>query len=91
MFQTDATHQYYSGPADSFDQNYLLWNMSIEKKVFKDVWGKISFGVFDLPIQNNSLTRHVTETYIEDVQINVLQQYVMLIFKYDLRNFRIGI
>ncbi len=90
VFRTDATHQYYSGLDNSFDQNYLLWNMSIGKKVFKDDQGEISLGVFDLLNQNNSLTRQVTETYIEHVQTNVLQQYVMLSFKYDLWNFRIG-
>lgn len=90
VFRTDATHQYYSGLDDSFDQNYILWNISIGKKVFKDDRGEISIGVFDILNQNNSLTRQVTETYIEDVQTNVLQQYVMLTFKYDLRNFRVG-
>ena len=90
VFRTDATHQFYSGLDDSFDQNYLLWNMSIGKKFLNNDRGEISLGVFDLLGQNNNLTRLVTETYIEDVQTNVLQQYVMLSFKYDLRNFRIG-
>ena len=64
--------------------------MSIGKKFLNNDRGEISLGVFDLLGQNNNLTRLVTETYIEDVQTNVLQQYVMLSFKYDLRNFRIG-
>ena len=90
VFRTDLTHQWYTGLDETFDQNYLLWNMSIGKKVFKNDRGEISLSVFDLLDQNNSLTRNATETYIEDVQTNVLQQYFMLGFKYDLRHFRVN-
>ena len=90
VFRTDLTHDFYNGLEEDFDQNYLLWNISIGKKLFKDDRGEISLMVFDLLKQNNSLTRNVTEIYTEDIQINVLQQYVMLKFKYDLRHFRKG-
>ncbi len=90
VLRTDLAHQFYHGLSDDFDQNYLLWNLSIGKKVFKDQRGEISLSVFDLLRQNNSLSRLVTEVYTEDIQTNVLQQYFMLSFKYDLRNFKIG-
>jgi len=90
VVRTDLTHDFYDGLEEDFDQNYLLWNISIGKKLFKDDRGEISLTVFDLLKQNNSLTRNVTEIYTEDIQINVLQQYVMLNFKYDLRHFRNG-
>ncbi len=87
IFRTDLTHQLYQGLGEEFDQNYLLWNMSIGHKLFKDNRGEISLSVFDLLNQNNSISRTVTETYIENVQTNVLQRYLMLNFKYDLRSF----
>ena len=37
--------------------------------------------------QNNSITRNVTETYVQDVTNRVLTQYAMLTFTYTLRNF----
>jgi uncharacterized membrane protein len=43
--------------------------------------------VFDLLKQNQSITRTVTESYIQDVQNQVLQQYFMLTFTYSLKNF----
>ena len=89
IFRTNLTHQFFDGLSDGFNQNYLLWNMSIGKKLFKNERGEISLSVFDLLKQNNSLTRNIEETYIEDVQTNVLQQYVMLNFKYDLRHFKV--
>ena len=88
VFRSDITHDFYSGLVESFDQNYLLWNMSIGKKVFKDQRGEISLTIFDLLNQNNALTRNVTEIYTEDIQTNVLQQYFMLSFKYDIRHFK---
>ena len=87
VFRSDLNHQFYDGLNEDFPQHYLLWNMSIGKKLLKDDRGEISLSVFDLLDQNNSLVRNVTETYLEDIQTNVLQQYVMLSFKYDLRSF----
>ena len=89
VFRINLTHQYYKGLSDDFDQNYLLWNMSIGKKIFKNQRGEISLSVFDLLNQNNSLSRLATEIYTEDIQTNVLQQYLMLSFKYDLKNFKV--
>ena len=90
IFRSTITHQFYDGLAANFDQNYLLWNMSIGKKVFKSQRGEISLSVFDLLKENTSLRRNITEIYYEDVQTNVLQQYFMLTFTYNIRHFRIG-
>ena len=43
--------------------------------------------MFDLLKQNQSIQRTVGETYISDVQNQVLQQYFMLTFTYNLKNF----
>ncbi len=89
VFRTNLTHQFYNGLSAGLDQHFWLWNMSIGKKFLKDNRGEISLSVFDLLNQNTSLSRNITETYVEDVQTNVLQQYFMLSFKYDLRNFKV--
>lgn len=87
VFRTDLSHQYYSGLSAELDPNYILWNASIGRKLFKDKRGEIQLTVFDLLKQNTSVQRNVTEVYIEDVQTQVLQQYFMLTFTYQLRNF----
>jgi hypothetical protein len=87
FFQNDLNNQLYEGLSQSFNQNYTLWNMSVGKKFLKDRRGELKASVFDLLKQNRSITRNVTETYIEDVQNQVLQQYFMLTFTYNLRNF----
>ncbi|MCB9264870.1 MAG: TonB-dependent receptor [Lewinellaceae bacterium] len=87
VFRTTLDHQLYSGLSEGFDQNYWLWNMGIAKKLFKNERGELQLSVFDLLKQNTSIQRNITEAYIEDVQTEVLQQYVMLTFTYQIRNF----
>lgn len=87
FFQNDLNNQFYSGLSQGFNQSYWLWNMSAGKKILKDQRGELKLSVFDLLGQNQSISRNVTETYIEDVQNQVLQQYFMLTFTYNLRNF----
>ncbi len=87
FFQNELNNQLYNGLTAGFNQSYYLWNMSAGKKIFKKKSGEIKFTVFDLLKQNQSITRNITETYIEDVQNQVLQQYFLLTFTYSLRNF----
>jgi Outer membrane protein beta-barrel family/CarboxypepD_reg-like domain len=85
--QNDVTNQKYSGLTDGFNQNYWLWNAAVGKKFLKNKQGELRLSVFDLLKQNQSIVRTVTDTYIEDVQNQVLQQYFMLTFSYKLKNF----
>ena len=90
VLRTDLNHQLYSGLSDNYNQNYWLWNLAIGKKLFKNERGEITLAINDLLKQNRNITRNITETYTEDVQTNALQQFVMLSFTYNLRNFNTG-
>ncbi|MEQ8809460.1 MAG: outer membrane beta-barrel protein, partial [Imperialibacter sp.] len=83
IFRTDVTHQLYSGLSEGYDQNFALWNLSIGKKLFKDKRGELSLFAYDLLKQNNSISRNVTDAYVEDVQTEVLQRYFMAKFTYS--------
>jgi len=87
VFRTDLTHQYYNGLSAGYDQNYLLWNVAIGKKLFKNERGEIALAVNDVLKQNRSISRNITETYIEDISTNALQRFVMLSFTYNIRMF----
>ncbi|MEA5458657.1 TonB-dependent receptor [Arcicella sp. LKC2W] len=87
VFNTDATYYSYSGLSSSFNQAYTLWNMAIGKKVFAKQQGEIRLSVFDLLKLNTSIQRNITTTYIEDSQSNVLQQFFMLTFSYNLKKY----
>lgn len=90
VIQTDLTHQQYTGLADSFNQQFTLWNMAFAKKILKKQAGELKLTVFDLLKQNSSIARNTTATYLEDVNSLVLKQYFMLSFTYTLRAFGMG-
>lgn len=87
LFQNDISHTWFTGLTGGFNQNFLLWNMSIGKKFWKQA-GELKISVFDLLNQNNSIVRNVADSYLEDVRTQVLRQYYMLIFTYNLRMFK---
>ncbi|HLF47002.1 MAG TPA: TonB-dependent receptor [Chitinophagaceae bacterium] len=87
LFNNDISNQLYKGLSDGFNQNYMLWSMAVAKKIFKKQDGEIRLSVFDLLNQNQSITRTITETYIEDINTKVVKQYFMLTFTYNLKNF----
>lgn len=87
FLQNDVNNQSYKGLSAGFNQSYWLWNAALGKKFLKNQAGELKLSVFDLLKQNRSITRNVTESYIEDVQNQVLTQYFMLTFSYKLKNF----
>lgn len=88
VYRTELNHQYNSGLSAGVDNSFLLWNMSLGKKIFKDKQGEISLSVNDLMNQNVSIRRNITESYVEDVQSTVLQRFFMLTFSYNIRSFK---
>lgn len=89
VYRTDLNHQANAG-LSAIGNNFLLWNMSVGKKVFANKLGEINLNVYDLLKQNNSIWRNISDSYVEDVQTDVLQRYVMLSFSYNIRYFGQG-
>lgn len=85
---TNLNHTFYTGLGQDFNLNFTLWNAAVGYKFLKNQAGELKLSTFDVLGQNNSISRTVTETYIEDLQTQVLQRYYMLTFTYTLRNFR---
>ncbi len=87
FLQNSVSNENYSGFTDGFNQNYWLWNAGIGKKFLKKQQAELKLTVFDLLKQNQSITRTVSDSYVQDLQNQVLQQYFMLTFTYNLKNF----
>ena len=83
----DISYQSFRGLSSGFNQEFTLWNASIGKKFAKGKAAELRITVYDILKQNQSISRNITNTYIEDVQSNVLQQYFMMTFSYNLKNF----
>jgi hypothetical protein len=84
--QTDVAHTAYSGLSAGYNQQYVLWNASIGKKIFPGQRGEIKLYAFDILNQNQGIQRNVTAAYYEDVQTTILQRYLMLMFTYNIRS-----
>ncbi len=87
-FSADISHNLYSGLESQYNQNLLIVNGGIGKKLFKDQSGEIRLSVFDALNNNTSISRSVTDTYIDDIQTQVLKRYFMLTFSYNLKRFK---
>ena len=87
ILQNDVSYQANSGLSAGFNQKYGLWNAAIGKKFLKKQVGELKLSVFDLLKQNQSVVRTVDEKSIQDSQNEVLKQYFMLTFTYNLKNF----
>jgi len=90
VYRLDLNHQINTGLNAGFNNNFSLINMSLGKKIFKNQRGEISLMAYDILGQNANVNRNINETFIEDIQTNVLQRYFMVSFTYNLRRFSKG-
>ncbi len=88
ILRSDMNYQYYDGISDNFNTKYALWNASVAKKFLKNSAGELTFTVFDILRQNQSITQNVTANYFEERQSLVLRQYYMVSMSYTIRSFR---
>jgi len=88
VFRNDTYLEKYNGFSDDFNSTYILWNMSVAKKFLRNELGELELSVFDLLNQNQSYSQTITPNYIEEVRSQVLKQYFMLKFTYQLRSFK---
>ncbi|MCZ8156864.1 MAG: hypothetical protein O9264_12125, partial [Leptospira sp.] len=90
VYRLDLNHHINTGLNAGFNNNFSLINMSLGKKIFKNQRGEISLMAYDILGQNANVNRNINETFIEDIQTNVLQRYFMVSFTYNLRRFSKG-
>ncbi|MDW8274721.1 MAG: outer membrane beta-barrel protein, partial [Chitinophagales bacterium] len=88
VLNTTWSNTLYSGIAQGFNQNFLLWNASLAYRFFSNRSLELKFGVFDILGQNNSIARNVNETFIEDTRTDVLQRYYLITLTYNIRKFK---
>ncbi|GEO06589.1 collagen-binding protein [Adhaeribacter aerolatus] len=91
VFNTDFTHRLNTTVVEGGSNiNYLMWNMSIGKKLFKKQNGDIRLSVYDALRQNQGFQQNVNNNYLQETQSVVLQRYLMLTFTYNIRKFGNG-
>lgn len=86
FFQNDLNNQLQW---QNTTEQYWLWNMSVGKKFLKDRKGELKLTAFDVLKQNVSFSRSISDDgySIYTQRSQVLTQYFLLTFTYNLRNF----
>ncbi len=87
LLESMLTHRITNGLSSSYDQDSWIWTAAIGRKLFKNRLGEVKLGVYDILNQSQSIQRNVGDIYVEDVQNNILQRYLMLTFTYNIRQF----
>jgi len=77
----------YNGLSAGYNTSVPLWNPSIAKQFLKNNAGELRLTCFDLLNQNQSVSRSIGNNSITDTKTNVLTQYFLLTFTYNLRRF----
>ncbi len=86
----NGTYNQYKGITDDYNEEILLCNAYIGKKVFKDQMGEISIGVNDIFNQNRDFRRLTGANYIQNTTNLAIGRYVAVQFVYNIRSMGAG-
>jgi hypothetical protein len=87
ILENNLVYSYNSQIAPGFNKSVTMWSAAVNCLMFKNQQGILRLAVYDILRQNVGVSRSITQTYIEDRQTEVLQQYFLLSFIYNLRKF----
>ena len=86
-FTASAAYSQYIGFTNDYSEDYLLCNVWLGKKVFKNKRGEVMVGVNDLFNQNRAFSRSTGSGYTQNSTNSVIGRYYMVQFNYNLRRF----
>ncbi|MBL7738381.1 MAG: TonB-dependent receptor family protein [Chitinophagaceae bacterium] len=84
ILSSDFDYYFNTGRAEGYNLNVPLWNASLRKQVFKKKNGELRLSVNDILNQNQSISRTVSDNYIQDTRSIVLRRYFMVSLLYNL-------
>ncbi len=90
-FTGTATYNQYRGITSDYDEQYVICNLFLGKKIFRNQLGEVSIGVNDLFNQNTSFRRTVESSYIQNSTNLAIGRYFSVQFVYNLRAFSKGV
>lgn len=67
--------------------NNLLFNLSLNYSFLDQNKGVLKFSAFDIFNRNTGIGRVISENYIQSSQVNLVRQYFLISFIYNIRNF----
>ncbi len=85
VVREELNHSLQSGVASSYGKNAVLWNTTLGKKFLKDNRGEFRVTMTDALQQDASVSRSVTESYVQDTRDQALGRYTQAVFTYTFR------
>lgn len=85
VVRQEVNHNLQSRVPSAYGQDVVLWNTTLGKKFLKDQRGELRVTATDVLEQNRSVSRSITETYVQDSRDRTLGRYVQAVFTYSFR------
>ena len=82
-----VNYNQYIGFTNNYNEDYLICNVYLGKKLFKNQQGEILVGVNDLLNENAAFARTVGSGYTQNAWNSVVGRYFTVQFNYNLRHF----
>ncbi|MGN0007554.1 MAG: outer membrane beta-barrel protein, partial [Alistipes sp.] len=86
-FTASCSYVQYIGFTNKYDESYVLCNLYLGKKLFRNNLGEIQIGVNDVANQNTAFARNTGSGYTQNLTNSVIGRYVCVQFVYNLRHF----
>lgn len=87
IVENSLQYNYNSRTAPGFRKGVTMWSAAVNWQLLSKQQATIRLAVYDILKQAVGVRRTVSETFIEDYETQVIQQYFLLSFIYNLRRF----
>lgn len=88
VLENEVNYAQYAGLGGAFDQDALVWNAALGHKFLKNDALELRVTAYDILGRNVSVSRDVTDTYIQNTVTNMLQRYFLFSLTFNLRAFK---
>jgi hypothetical protein len=85
IWETKLTYTKYANSTPGFPAKVFRWNAGVSVTMLKDERGVLNLRVYDILDQNNYVSTSVTRNMTSITNSNVLPQYFMATFTYNVR------
>ncbi len=86
-FTAACSYVQYLGFTNKYNEDYVLCNIYLGKKLFRNQLGEIQIGVNDVANQNTAFVRSTGSGYTQNLTNSVIGRYFSVQFVYNLRRF----
>ena len=73
----DASYEMKKGYSAGMNENELIWNARVSKKIFKNKQGLLTFEIFDILKQQSNIRRSLSASMRQDREADTINSYFM--------------